>query len=478
MDNGSLWYLGYIIGEWTIRVVMLPVVVRGGRRPDSAMAWLLVISFLPFAGLLLYSLFGSYRLPQRRVRRHSRLQQEFNQLRLRLEHHPQFAPPRLDAEIQASVRLAERLGYYQTLGGNSLELMTDTDEVIDALIAEIDQAKNHVHLLYYIFADDETGHRVVEALTRAVARGVKCRALIDAVGSRPFFKTLAPKMREAGILVQAALPVNLFRRKAARIDLRNHRKLAIIDGAVAFTGSQNIVNANYGHKDLCWRDMSVRLRGPVVIHLQSVFVIDWYFETDEILSHDDYFPLPEVAGNLAVQLLPSGPSYPTENYQRAVTFALHQARRRVIITSPYFIPDEPLLQAVQVAALRGVDVEIILPRRCDQKLVGAAGKAYYEDILKTGARLFLYEDGLLHAKTVSVDDEIAMIGSSNFDIRSFVLNFELSLLVYGREATQMLREKQLAYLANATELTWPEWRDRPAPVRLLQNVARLFSPLL
>ncbi len=478
MEDHSYWYLGYIVGEWIIRVLMLPVVVRGGRRPDSAMAWLLVISFLPFLGLLLYSLLGSYRLPQRRVLRHSRLQQEFNQIRQRLEHHPQFASPQLDDGINSTVRLAERLGDYRTLGGNSLQLMTDTQDVIDTLVAEIDAAQHHVHLLYYIFANDETGQRVADALARAVTRGVKCRALIDAVGSRPFFKTLAPRMRAQGIVVQAALPVSLFRRKAARIDLRNHRKLAIIDGAVAFTGSQNIVNANYGHKDLAWRDMSTRLRGPIVLHLQSVFVVDWYFETDEVLTSDEYFPAPELAGEMPMQVLPSGPSYPTENYQRVVTFALHQSKRRVIITSPYFIPDEPLLQAVQVAALRGVDVEIILPRRCDQKLVGAAGKAYYEDILRTGAKLFLYEKGLLHAKTVCVDDEVAVIGSSNFDIRSFVLNFELSLLCYGPEATAMLREKQLGYLADSTELTWGEWKTRPAPVRLLQNVARLFSPLL
>src|SRR5690606_15450775 len=284
MTDVSVWYLGYILGEWVIRLGMLPVVVRGGRRPDSAMAWLLVINFLPFLGLLLYALLGNYRLPQRRVRRHSELQKQFNEIRRRLESHPQCQAPPIDEEYQPIVRLAERLGYYQTLGHNKMELMIDTNQVIDTLISEIDQAKHHVHLLYYIFADDATGRRVAAALKRAAARGVACRVLADAVGSRPFFRTLAPEMRAAGVDVRAALPVNPFRRKAARIDLRNHRKLAVIDGLVAFAGSQNIVDASYGHKDLAWCDMSCRLRGPTVLPLQSVFVIDWYFETDEILS--------------------------------------------------------------------------------------------------------------------------------------------------------------------------------------------------
>jgi cardiolipin synthase len=478
MDHLSLLYLGYIVGEWVIRLGMLPVVVRGGRRPDSAMAWLLVINFLPFLGLLLYALLGNYRLPQRRVRRHSELQKQFNEIRQRLESHPQCQPPAMPKEYEPIVRLAERLGYYQTLGHNKMELMIDTNEVIDTLISEIDQAKHHVHLLYYIFANDQTGRRVADALSRAAARGVECRLLVDAVGSRPFFKTLAPELRKAGVDVQAALPVNPFRRKAARIDLRNHRKLAVIDGHVAFAGSQNIVDANYGHKDLAWCDMSTRLHGPTVLQLQSVFVIDWYFETDVMLTGAEYFPVPAEAGDALIQLLPSGPSYPTENYQRAVTAALYAAKRQVIITTPYFIPDEPLLQAVQVAASRGVDVILIVPSRSDQKLVGAAGRAYYEDILRAGARLYLFEAGLLHAKTVTVDDSIAVIGSSNFDIRSFMLNFELSLLVYGPEPTNQLREKQLSYLKDARELTWHEWQNRPRMVRLLQNIARLFSPLL
>jgi len=478
MTDVSVWYLGYILGEWVIRLGMLPVVVRGGRRPDSAMAWLLVINFLPFLGLLLYALLGNYRLPQRRVRRHSELQKQFNEIRRRLESHPQCQAPPIDEEYQPIVRLAERLGYYQTLGHNKMELMIDTNQVIDTLISEIDQAKHHVHLLYYIFADDATGRRVADALKRAAARGVQCRVLADAVGSRPFFRTLAPEMRAAGVDVRAALPVNPFRRKAARIDLRNHRKLAVIDGLVAFAGSQNIVDASYGHKDLAWCDMSCRLRGPTVLPLQSVFVIDWYFETDEILSDPEYFPVPPEAGNALIQLLPSGPSYPSENYQRAITAALYAAKRQVIITTPYFIPDEPLLQAVQVAASRGVDVILIVPSRSDQKLVGAAGRAYYSDILRAGARLYLFEAGLLHAKTVTVDDSIAVIGSSNFDIRSFMLNFELSLLVYGPEPTNQLREKQLSYLKDAHELTWEQWRQRPRTVRLFQNIARLFSPLL
>ena len=198
--------------------------------------------------------------------------------------------PKSDLHAQEAVKLAEKLGYMPILGGNDVELIAETEDFIDKLVADIDAARHHVHLLFYIFADDGTGRRVAEALARAVKRGVKCRVLVDAVGSRPMFKRLARQMIAQGIEVHQALPVGLFRRRMARIDLRNHRKLAVIDGCVGYTGSQNIVDAGYGRKDLAWYDLMVRLTGPILLELQSVFVADWYFETEEILEGGEYFP--------------------------------------------------------------------------------------------------------------------------------------------------------------------------------------------
>ena len=474
MPGWMTWSLLYYLLEWLIRIVMLVVVTRR-RQPSAAMAWLLVIFFLPVPGLALYFLIGENRLPLRRAERHARLQED---IRCRFEDHPNVVRPELPPGQMAAVVLAERLGYMPIVGGNDAAMMTDTDEVIDRLVADIDAAQRHVHLLYYIFADDATGRRVVEALARAVERGVICRVLVDAVGSRPMLKTLGAWLAHQGVQLRAALPVNLFRRRAARLDLRNHRKLAVIDGVVAYAGSQNIVDANYGHKDLAWHDMSVRLTGPIVTQLQAVFVGDWYFETDELLDSDDVFPDAAQTGTIAVQTLPSGPDYPTENYQRMVVAALHAARSHVIITSPYFVPDEAFLQAIETAVLSGVEVEVILPRRCDQVMVGAASRAYYDDLLRLGVKLHLYDNGLLHAKTMSIDDAVALIGSSNFDIRSFALNFEISLLFYGSRVTEELRRRQNQYIAASTRLTAEEWDARPTRAKILQNTAKLLSPLL
>ncbi len=471
------WSLLFYVSEWVIRVVMLFEVPRR-RAPQSAMAWLLVIFFVPWPGLILYWLIGSHRLPRRRIKEHDEILQRLEIVHRRLEAQPHIVRPQLGERAMEAVKLAEHLGYMPILDGNDVELIAETEVFIDRLVADIDAAQDHVHLLFYIYADDSTGRRVAEALYRAAARGVKCRLLVDAVGSRPFIKHLGKEMIARGVDFHEALPVGLFRRRMARLDLRNHRKLAVIDGRVGYTGSQNIVDAGYGHKDLAWYDLMVRLTGPIIMELQAVFISDWYFETDQVLDGAEFFPDPLESGEIAVQTLPSGPSYPTENYQRMVVTAIHSAERQVTITTPYFVPDEAFLQAMQTAVMRGVKVELIIPYRVDHKLVGAAGRSYYDDLLDMGATLYLYNDGLLHAKTMCIDDSIAFIGSSNFDIRSFALNFEINLLFYGSPVAQQLRAQQQRYIEKSFQLIREQWDRRPRITKLLQNVARLLSPLL
>ncbi|MEZ6047645.1 MAG: cardiolipin synthase [Planctomycetaceae bacterium] len=416
------WSLIYLLSEWIIRIIMIPVVTHR-RKPNSAMAWLLIIFFQPWFGFLIYVLIGENRLPQRRIRQHDRLLAKLETLSQRFQKHPQVIPPDYNKELQTAIDLAERLGYMPTMGGNAVELIDKTDTTIERIVADIDRAKHHVHLLFYIYRDDATGRKVTEALKRAVARGVTCRLLIDAVGSSVFLKHNSQEMLEAGIELHPALPVRFFRRKAARIDLRNHRKIVVIDGTISYTGSQNIVDADYGLKKIAWHDLMVRLEGPVTIELQALFLTDWYFETNEILEEPHIFPEPVAPGDVPIQTLPSGPNYPTENYQRMVLAMIHAAQKQVTITTPYFIPDEALLQAIQVAVLRGVEVTLILPEQSDQLIVGTAAKGYYSVLLEMGAHIFLYQPGLLHSKTISIDSSISMIGSSNFDIRSFHAKF-------------------------------------------------------
>ncbi|MDZ7617126.1 MAG: cardiolipin synthase, partial [Patescibacteria group bacterium] len=464
------------ISEWIIRAIMLLVVTRR-REPASTMAWLLVIFFIPWLGLVLYWLIGENRLPRRRIEQHADAFHRLGQVAARFTGHRNVVRPTLGPEAEVAVTLAERLGYMPILGGNSVTLITDTDEVINRLVADIDAAERHIHLLFYIFAADATGRRVGDALVRAAQRGVACRLMVDAVGSRRMLKTLAPELASRGVEVHAALPVGLFRRRMARIDLRNHRKIAVFDGRIAYAGSQNIVSADYGHNDLAWDDIMVRLTGPSVLELQAVFVSDWYSESGVLLDNEDAFPEPEVTGDVPVQAVPSGPNYQTENFQRLVVAALYTARHQVVITTPYFVPDRPLMQALEVAVLRGVEVHLIVPRRSDQRIVAAASRAYYDSLLDAGVRLHLYDKGLLHSKTFSIDDRFAIIGSDNLDIRSFELNFELSLLFYSREVTTELRARQFAYMEHTFELTAERWGQRRAWKRLAYNIAKLMSPL-
>jgi len=471
------WTILYIISEWVIRLVMLVVVTRR-RRPVAAMSWLLVIFFQPWAGLAIYALVGRYRLPRKRVRQYSQKCQEIETQLARRHLLPEMGLPEMGPAARSSLALATNLGEMPVLGGNDFELIARAEAAIDLLVSDIEAAGNHVHLLFYIFENDEAGRRVIEALERAVGRGVTCRLLVDAVGSRWLLRRHAKAIRQKGIQLRAALPVGPFRRVAARIDLRNHRKVAVIDGRVAYTGSQNIIEPTYGHKGLEWRDLMVRLTGPVVWELQVVFCSDWYFETGQLLEGEVLFPEPVIQGSVPIQTLPSGPNYPTENYQRIVVDAIHGARRNVTITTPYFVPDEPFLQACETALHRGVGVDLILPRRGDHRLVHAVSHAYAGELLEMGARVHLFEDGLLHAKTMSVDDEIALIGSSNFDIRSFALNFEINLLFYGSAVVHVLRNQQEQYVQRSTLLTLEEWHRRPRTRRLISDVAKLFSSLM
>jgi cardiolipin synthase A/B len=471
------WTETLYITEWIVRVVMLFVVVRR-QNPSSATAWLLVIFFEPLLAVPFYLLVGENRLPVRRTESYRRLSARLETTRQAFLAHPMTLVSDFPEEHRMTMRLTEKLTNMPIAGGNATDILTATDDVIDRLVADIDEAKHHVHLLYYIYADDETGRRVAEALGRAVVRGVKCRVLVDAVGSKKMLRGLARRMHEWGVAIHEVLPVGIFRRRFARMDMRNHRKLAVIDGRLGYTGSQNIVNADYGHKDLAWHDMTVRLRGPILLELQAVFLNDWVFTTNELLEDEELFPDIERVGETLIQTLPSGPTFETENYQRLIVAAIHRAEKRVTITTPYLVPDLALLQALETAVLRGVHVTVIVPRRCDQILVGAASRSYYDLLLSRGVDIFLYEPGLLHAKTIRIDDSLSLIGSSNFDIRSFALNFEINMIFYGEKFTTQLQLEQENYLQSASQLTMAEWQRRPKWRRLGEDVARLFSPLL
>ena len=476
LSNATFWGWVYVGSEWAIRLAML-VVVPFRRNPEAAKGWLMLIFFLPWPGLVLYHLIGRPTLPKWRLALRDRMQGAFDAVRQRLAKSPNITHPQLSTELTSAVRLAQSLGQFRILGGNSAELLPEYDGAIGRLVADIDAAKKHVHLLYYIFADDAVGGRVVEALRRASRRGVKCRVLIDALGSRAWLGKLLPKIQETGAEAHAVLPVGLFRRKSARADLRNHRKIAVIDSHIGYVGSQNLVSATF-KKGIDYEEMVVRVTGPIALELQGVFAQDWYLESEEALDTPEIFSDPAVTGTVAAQALPSGPGYATQNVQRLLVALIHGARERVVITTPYFIPDDSLLQALQTAVLRGVKVYLVLSAQRDQLLVCLAQRSYYTQLLEAGVHVHLYQPRFLHAKHASIDGEVALIGSSNMDIRSFVLNSEVTLLLYDRDVVNRLAAEQERYFANSVQLSLREWRTRSLLTKLLENMARMLSPLL
>jgi cardiolipin synthase A/B len=476
------WLLTFAIVQWTIRIGMVPVILRRRFSPGTSLAWLSIIFFVPELGLLIYWLVGSNRLSREKVKLHRRFLERINHMekpaRISREH---VIRPELEPAQRILVAQAERLSGMPILGGNHVDLMGGTDAVIDALVAAIDAAERHVHLLFYIYEPDTMGRRVAAALQRAARRGVRCRVLLDAVGSRRMFQRsgLAASLNATGVQCVAALPVAPLRRGLARLDLRNHRKLAVIDGRLAFTGSQNIVVADYGHwRAGPWHDMTGRFTGPIVAALQQVFVSDWAFETGDLLDGDDLFPPLEAVGAMQAQCVPSGPTLDSQALLRMLVAAVSVAQRKVIITSPYLGVDEPMMLALSMAAERGVDLTLIVPEHSDHPLVAMAGRDCYEPLLEAGMKIYLHQQGLLHAKTMTVDDSFALLGSSNLDIRSFYLNFELNVLMYGPQITRELRFAQQSYLNQSRPLTLEQWRRRPLWRRYAQHAAALLSPIL
>lgn len=466
----------YFLSEWAIRLGMLTV-IPWRRSPEAAKGWLLLIFFLPWPGMALYWFIGRPKLPAWRIERQNKFGSALSHVTDRLAAHPNIFHPVVSPELTQAVTLAENLGHLPILGGNALELLPDYDGTIDRLARDIEAAEHHVHLLFYIMAMDVKTAKVIDALQRAVRRGVKCRVLADSLGTGARLKKLAPKLKEIGVDFHEVMPTSFFRRKFARMDLRNHRKIAVIDGRIAYTGSQNLIDANF-KPGLTYEELMVRVTGPVTLELQYLFATDWYIETGETLSEERVFPSPEVTGDVPAQVVPSGPGFVTRNNQQLIVALLYGARKRVVMTTPYFIPDDSLTQAMHTAVARGVEVHLVVCQIADQILVSLAQRSYYEDFLAAGVKIHLYERDFLHAKHLTIDDSVSIIGSSNMDIRSFVLNAEVLLVAYSESTTRQVAAIQQSYFARSQMLELDEWRRRPRPQQFAENLARLMSPLL
>jgi cardiolipin synthase len=463
----------------SFRVIMrrLPV--------GMALAWLAVILIFPFAGAILYLLLGEYRLGWERAERATAVRAICHEWLKEAEAAAGADLGALAPESAALARLGERVLGVPVFAGNRLQLLENAEAAFAALLADIEQARHTCHLEFYIWSMGGVANELGQALMRAAKREVTCRVLIDAIGGVDFLTSqFARDLRASGVQIQAALPAGLRRVLVARPDLRLHRKIAVIDGDLGYTGSMNIADPRWFKQDAKvgqWVDAMVRVQGPAVRALAVTFLEDWAIETGEDLeklrSSGDLHPLLP-AGSSVVQVLPSGPDARVEGIEQVILNLLYSANSEVILTTPYYVPSESLQVAVVSAAARGVQVTLIVPNKIDSKLVQFASQSYQKDLLEAGARVALFQDNLLHTKSITVDGRLSLFGSVNLDPRSLRLDFEITLAVFDGDFTADLRRLQQSYLDRSILLDLDTCCKRPPLQRLAENAARLASPVL
>ena len=462
----------------------LRILLRDDLRPDVRMGWLAVIVLIPYVSCLLYYLFGEVAL-----RRDKRRQQRLNVRDYAQQHGLANLPaaPNQAADFIApawkpAFDYASSINGFTPQLGHSAELMADGADARARMLADMDAAQHEIHVLYYIWLDDQTGTHTAQALMRAARRGVTCRAMVDGLGSHALLKTpLWQQMRAAGVQTAVALPIRPLLRTllTSRIDLRNHRKITVIDGKITYCGSQNCADAAFAVKAKYapWVDIMLRLQGPVVTQTQLLFASDWMMATQQGLAQ---FALPTeaYADGFPAQVMGDGPTERSRVTPQLLVTLINSARQRLTISTPYFVPDATVLEALCAAAWRGVAVTLIFPQRNDSWVVAAASRSHYRRLLQAGVRIFEFKGGLLHAKTLTVDDTLTFIGSTNLDLRSFDLNYENNVLLQDAATTQAIRERQQSYISESRAVTLAQVRATPWWKRIWDNLLGALSPVL
>lgn len=471
-----------LITHWLI-VIGLSLRVISRRSPIGvASAWLVIIFSLPFVGAVLYLLFGEKRLGRGRVARTRAHLPDMQAWQGGLGHVSVDSLASVPA-AGALASLARGLYGFPVQAGQSLTLLDNYPAIFDAIVADIDRAEKRCHLAFYIWHGEGRTLDVVEALIRAAQRGVQCKAMADALGSKAFLQgPHLQRLREAGVLFEISLPMGRIPSLRSRADLRNHRKIVVIDDEVAYTGSQNLVDPRYFKQESGagqWVDAMVRISGPAVTSLDGVFALDWSVETGKPFEA----PGPagtESAGNTGtvLQVVPSGPDLQPEGIHQLLLTAIYSAREEIVMTTPYFVPDESFIRALLAAAQRGARVTLIVPAHNDSLLVRHASVASFDVLMQAGVNIALFNGGLLHTKSLAIDGQVCLFGSVNLDMRSLWLNFEISLFVYDADFCARLRALQNTYLDDSEMLSLEQWRKRPRWRKFVEDTFRLLGPVL
>ena len=473
--TASEWTYTLVIVAYLVTVLsIIAVVISENRNPVKSLAWVTAMLFLPVVGMVLYAFFG-------RNLKNKHLITRKNKLRLRKVEHFRLIDERtlpLSEASRQQIRLARSLTGAAYFPGNHIEIITDGRDKFDRLKRDIMSAHSYIHMQYYIFEDDRLGHEIKDCLVAKARQGVRVRVIYDHVGSFPMKKSFIREMTDAGVEVQPFLRVT-FPQFATRINWRNHRKITVIDGAVGYIGGMNIADRyTEGVSFGCWRDTHLRITGPALSAMQYSFAIDWNFTTEQLLEERTQQCEVADSDDAGIQLVTSGPNRPWSNIALLFLKAISNARKRIYIQTPYFLPTESLLRALQAAALAKVDVRVMIPRRCDSVMLRRASYSYVGECLRAGIKIYLYDKGMLHAKTVIVDDEMSSTGSTNFDFRSFEHNFECNAFIYSRDFNARMAEIFERDLTDCTRINPTAWRHRPAIERYKESLVRLLSPIL
>jgi len=476
----AIIHYGLVIGI-SVRVIM--------RRPNTgvALAWLFIVGTLPYIGAGFYLLLGERRISKKRMRHIAALRADYDKLVQRgipgsltdvdWNLHP--------AEAKRMDRLGTRMIGFPTVRGSAGRLYSVTDETLNAITEDIDNARSSILMEFYIWNEGGKADAVLEALIRAAQRGISCRILIDALGARPWWRGTQPKrLRAAGVELCAARPVGLLRTFVDRTDLRVHRKIVVIDGKIAWTGSMNMVDPKFFKQDSGvgeWVDAMMRMKGSVVAPLALTMIGDWVTETNEsadgIIKSLNLHSVTPIEGGDA-QIVPSGPGETDDGLLQMLIATINSADKELVLTTPYFVPDESLLRAMRGAACRGVEVRLIVPERVDSLMTRFASRSYYDELMEAGVHIHLYRKGLLHTKSITADRRITMFGTVNLDMRSIWINYEVALFGYGAEFGKTIRDLQQSYMDDSDLLDPQDWSNRSRGQKFLENTFRLASPIL
>lgn len=457
---------------------VIVLILLENRNPAKTLIWILLLILLPVIGLILYIFIGQdFRrkkiITKKSIDRISRknITKNLNQiLAADFEQMPNDA-----RQIANLLSNNSELPIY---AGNRIETFTSGKECFDAFFTDIQRATEHIHIEFYIIANDTIGIRLRDLLIKKAKEGVRIRVIYDYLGSFSMNKKFLQPLKDAGAYVQAFLPIHR-QIGLSKINYRNHRKLIIIDGKIGYTGGMNIANRYIMGNHLgLWRDTMVRFEGAAVHGLQNAFLVDWYFVESKLISDKKYYPTPRTFDNNFVQIVSSGPDTDWESIMQGITAMIHSAKKYIYIHTPYFLPTEPILSALQIASLSGVDVRLMLPQRVDTKMIQLASHSYLKHILESGVRVFFYQNNFLHSKAIVADDYVSTIGTANMDFRSYEQNFELNAFIYDKKTATSLRLAFEKDLKSCKEITLEEWKKRKKIDRLKDSVARIFSPIM